>query len=233
MSKVRINVSDIGSICGYLERFESSCYASTLDKYRSKYVAGHKRKYNDIGSTLAKKIAKLPDVNLEKLVAEPERAVVTEPERAVVEVIKELRKTSKAEVFHNEIKRATNMAEGIKHEDDALTLYMKERGYTNIDTQMYKIINFGNFDVVGMCDGLLEDRIIEIKNRNNGRFKNGPWLNEKCQCQMYMFMFGLNKCDFVEHHRGHIVTSELYRDDKFINETIMPKLKKFIDELFI
>ena len=122
------------------------------------------------------------------------------------------------------------MAEGIKHEDDALTLYMKERGYTNIDTQMYKIINFGNFDVVGMCDGLLVDRIIEIKNRNNGRFKNGPWLSEKCQCQMYMFMFGLNKCDFVEHHRGHIVTSELYRDDKFINETIMPKLKKFIDE---
>ena len=41
---------------------------------------------------------------------------------------------------------------------------------------------------------------------------------------MYMFMFGLNKC-MVMNHRGRIVTSELYRDDKFINGTIMPKLK--------
>lgn len=253
MRKVRINVSDIGSICGYLERFENSCYKSTLDKYRSKYVIGHKHP-PDLGSVLANKVSKLntkisntPITTLEDFTIDDEITVdnivyekikESEPKikkeiKSVISTIKEIQETADSDVFDNTIKRASNMIRGSLHEDNAMTLYtnqIKKRVFE----QVHDTLDFDTYTITGICDGLIpDDRIVEIKNRNNGRFHYGPWPNEKCQCQMYMFMFDLDICDFVEHYNGIIATTTLYRDNAFIDTVIIPKLNKFVEELFV
>lgn len=248
-SKVRINVSDIGSICGYLERFESSCYAATLDKYRAKYVVGHKRSNPDLGSQLANKIAKLnkklidkPIIGLEDFVIDDEITVdniISEPKiepkieeiKSVVSTIREIQKSCDSKSFDHELKRASNMIRGSLYEDNAMSLYTQE-SKKHVREQVYNTLKFDKFTISGICDGLVSgDRIVEIKNRNNGRFHYGPWPNERCQCNIYMLMFGLTECDFVEHHAGQIATTTLYREDDFIHNVIIPKLEKFVGEL--
>jgi hypothetical protein len=71
--------------------------------------------------------------------------------------------------------------------------------------------------VGGKPDGLVVDPItgkvtvVEAKNRQNRLFRSVPEY-ERIQCQVYMWLFGAERCVFREHFHGETWSTELLAD---------------------
>ena len=119
---------------------------------------------------------------------------------------------------------------GIKHEDNTATQDMK------VDDKFYRYdvceIKGTRYVIVGRIDRFREDEgvktLIEIKNRTRGLFNNVRDY-EQIQCQTYMEMLNIEKCELIEQYNDEKRVYFLQRDQERWNEQILPKLKHFCE----
>jgi hypothetical protein len=116
---------------------------------------------------------------------------------------------------------------GTRHEDTTASNYedLKE------DETFYKYevcsIEGTVYKICGRIDRIRDDKtIIEIKNRTRGLF-NSVRLYEEIQCQVYMEMLDLDKCELIEQYNDKRKTYLIYRDQMKWKSEILPALKNF------
>jgi len=116
---------------------------------------------------------------------------------------------------------------GTRHEDTTASNYedLKE------DETFYKYevcsIEGTTYRICGRIDRIRDDKtIIEIKNRTRGLF-NSVRLYEEIQCQVYMEMLDLDKCELIEQYNDKRKTYLIYRDQMKWKSEILPALKNF------
>ena len=116
---------------------------------------------------------------------------------------------------------------GTKHEDTTASNYddLKE------DETFYKYdvcsIEGTTYRICGRIDRIRDDKtIIEIKNRTRGLF-NCVRTYEEIQCQVYMEMLNLEKCELIEQYNDTRKTYLIYRDQMKWKSEILPALKNF------
>ena len=116
---------------------------------------------------------------------------------------------------------------GTRHEDTTASNYedLKE------DETFYKYevcsIEGTTYRICGRIDRIRDDKtIIEIKNRTRGLF-NSVRLYEEIQCQVYMEMLDLDKCELIEQYNDKRKTYLIHRDQMKWKSEILPALKNF------
>ena len=108
----------------------------------------------------------------------------------------------------------------VKLHDKNSMFYKKCIGETSVGTKVF---------VGGRVDGLLEDRVVEVKCRRNRLFDTLP-LYEKVQTQAYLFLTDKPIVEVVQRHDGATRSEEYVTDAEFWHEVCEAALK-FASEL--
>lgn len=104
-------------------------------------------------------------------------------------------------------------------------------GYSFVQNKSKKYVDYGNFKIVGIIDGMSsgEKTILEIKTRKNFQH-NGETITrrERLQAMTYMNMFACERCLFVESGpNGEIKETMLYYSDEDFKSDVIDKLNEF------
>ena len=118
---------------------------------------------------------------------------------------------------------------GTRHEEITASNYDDLK----IDDTFYKYevcsIEGTTYQICGCIDRIRDDKtIIEIKNRTRGLF-NHVRTYEEIQCQVYMEMLNLDKCELIEQYNDSRIGYEINRDVMRWNSEIRPKLISFCE----
>jgi hypothetical protein len=128
----------------------------------------------------------------------------------------------------NVVRDFVNTSRGIKHEKKTFENLRQQDPTAGVssDGNLYrKIINIPDssleYVISGYIDGieLNNNRIIEIKNRQNRLFNKVP-MYEQVQCQAYLFLTGVPACEHTEAYRGRHQTTTLHFDPLFWAQVI-------------
>ncbi len=139
-----------------------------------------------------------------------------------------------------------NKSHGTLKEDSALDMYEKKYSVVLDKSQEYHKKQLKatkkTWYIGGKMDGLYIDQenhknsyIVEVKNRTRGFFSSIRDY-ELTQIQMYLWVTGLNKAKLVEKYENKIRITDIYRDDKFIDEvlecldTFTNEFEKFLED---
>ena len=98
------------------------------------------------------------------------------------------------------------------------------------DKKRYTMKITEDVTLVGYIDGRKEDRIVEIKNRQNRLFNKVPKY-EWVQCQVYMKLTGIPKCTLIEQYGEKSNSFDLEFSDTSWEVDILPRLREFAWEL--
>ena len=122
---------------------------------------------------------------------------------------------------------------GTRHEDTTASNYddliIDEKFYT------YDVCSLEGtvYQIVGRIDRVRENEdgsrtVVEIKNRSRGLFKTVRDY-EEIQCQTYMEMLNVRKCELIEQYNDSRIGYEINRDVMRWNSEIRPKLISFCE----
>jgi hypothetical protein len=118
----------------------------------------------------------------------------------------------------NVVRDFVNTSRGIKHEKTTFEdLKRKDPGAgLGSDVNLYhRVIEIRDssleYVISGYIDGveLNNNRIIEIKNRQNRLFNHVP-MYEQIQCQAYLFLTGMSTCEHTESYQGQLQSTTLH-----------------------
>lgn len=98
------------------------------------------------------------------------------------------------------------------------------------DKKRYTMKITEDVTLVGYIDGRKEDRIIEIKNRQNRLFNKVPKY-EWVQCQVYMKLTDIPKCTLIEQYGEKSNSFDIDFSETSWEVDILPRLREFAWEL--
>lgn len=153
--------------------------------------------------------------------------------------IKEIKEeVKKYEVFKNvekeEIKQIVNCTRGIILEDSVYDI-LDKMNINVTDRQKQLSYKGKNYEIRGRIDGLYNDSIIEIKNRNTKYNIKKEWLHELVQNNLYMHLGKLKKSKLVSRYEDEINIIEYEYDEELCNyiikqlDTIFDKIDRTLD----
>jgi hypothetical protein len=92
-------------------------------------------------------------------------------------------------------------------------------------------LRHNNNTIAGKIDGFKNNELIEIKTRTN-RVVGGPFYYEKIQLWIYMEMLQLPRCQLIENFHGRQYPSQVYANQQWITQELLPWLDYFNKEYF-
>lgn len=198
-------------------------------------VQANEERVREVRSLLKKKdvasIAKALHVRTISTVARERQAKTVEKllkkkqvsEEDIVKLI-EQPKIKDSEEASRVIKGAVNKRRGTRNEDDGICGYEKSAGVKvhGKNDKFYKA-NIGTEEnpcwIGGRVDGLLEDKVVEVKNRRN-RFFNFLPAYERVQCVCYMYLVDRPACDLVQRFNGDVRVATYEFDQDYWDELV-------------
>jgi len=234
---MHINVSEVAGLIGYHKYRPQN---EEIEKYRRKY--NHDYEYSDklieekilLDNELSKLSKKLSlsnpgklDDNIEKI-----ESNINSNEEPTLRKISDLMENSgldketKKEIVSSNLCRVY----GTKNEINGFELYKRLYDSRVVESKgCRKLVIDPNITLLGRIDGIIRNKkIIEIKNRKNQIFHFLPEY-EKVQITLYMKMFGLNRCDFIQCH-GKTHDVKTYEFDEEYYEEIINLLIQIVNE---
>ena len=122
---------------------------------------------------------------------------------------------------------------GTRHEDSTASNYDD----LEVDEKFYSYpvcsIEGTEYEIVGRIDRIRtspngDKTIVEIKNRSRGLFKRVRDY-EEIQCQTYMEMLDIDRCELIEQYNDSRIGYEIKRDRLGWMNEVRPKLKGFCE----
>lgn len=140
--------------------------------------------------------------------ASTKRKPVTQ--EAITEFIR-VAKVQDCQISAASVKAVVNKQRGTKNESSAIELYEAETGTTvEENNAKFYLCNLGDDAnpcyIGGYVDGLVKNKVIEVKCRRNRFFQWTPKY-EKVQITAYMHVVGRTECDLVQKYGGAICVS--------------------------
>ena len=138
-----------------------------------------------------------------------------------------------------EVRSTVNKEKGIRNETKGLNQFEKASSVKIKSRNSHYYIKFlttskkRDYKIVGMIDGLVDDRIIEHKRRIS-KLHNGIYENERVQLMVYMFLTGLKKSTLVQtlDGSGKMLSNDFYWDTEEWKQ-IRRSLDKALDDYAI
>jgi hypothetical protein len=153
--------------------------------------------------------------------------------RADIEAFLNLVKIEDSAVAAKSVRGVVNKSRGTKNEAEGIAKYEAKTGVdVREKNSKFYMKNIGDVDdpcwIGGRVDGIVGDKIIEVKCRRNRFF---TWLvpYEKIQTQAYMEICDKSECDLVQKFNGEIKTDTYMRDPEFWS-AIREDIRDFWDE---
>lgn len=153
--------------------------------------------------------------------------------------VNQIKKQKKEEkkLIKNYIEHKLNTQHGIKQEDTALDIYIKETGVeVEQDTSLHYMQIYSDkkvdLSLCGKIDGydMTNDKILEVKNRRYRFMKDVPKY-EYAQIQGYLQMFDVDTGTLIQCYKGKfkkcIKYEDIEKDDEFWKTQIEPKLVNY------
>jgi hypothetical protein len=150
-----------------------------------------------------------------------------------------LNNVQKAEVIEH-MRSQIYTSHGTRSEDRTSDKVESEEGVRLVrDENFYQFeictIDDTRYVVMGKIDRIEEKPdgskiLVEIKNRTNRLFNSVPEY-EFIQIQVYLQMLGLIHARLVEQYNNQVKSHDVTRDEEMWDNEIIPKLKKFCEEL--
>ena len=126
-----------------------------------------------------------------------------------------------------------NVGRGMHHESADFAKINIEKKYKRPSGIRYAKVCSGtinsidyNIKIGGICDGLSDDRILELKRRRYRLFYKIKEY-EKIQCFAYMYIYNRKQCDLVETYGEEQKIYCIAWDDFYWNSVLIPYLRKF------
>ncbi|CCU56462.1 unknown similar to AMEV240 [Mythimna separata entomopoxvirus 'L'] len=132
-----------------------------------------------------------------------------------------------------------SLKRGILKEDNNLNTYNKKYNVIVANRDKYFIKKLTTFEynnktiniiVCGRVDGIIDDLLIESKNRRNRLFNYIP-IYERVQLEMYLYLTDLKKCSLIQHYNEEIKVLNYVKDDDFFTE-ICCNLTSYFKNMF-
>lgn len=170
--------------------------------------------------------------------------ISTETKRELVN--KDISELMVSDSKKSELKKQTesviNKTHGTLQEQSAIEMFEKQNNVKLDTSQAYNYFEFKQTDnfvwcIGGKMDGIYkgepEPFVVEVKNRTRSFF-NSLRDYEKTQIQLYMVTANVGKAKLVERFKNKIRTTDIYRDDDYIDR-IEKRLEIFVRnmDLFI
>ena len=133
----------------------------------------------------------------------------------------EIKNIVQSEIYKQHGKRTESYVEDWINENVGTLTDQQKGAGINIITH-----NDVRWRVFGKVDGIVNDSVVEIKNRQNRLFHYVPEY-EKVQCQLYMHIFKKPLCKLVQHYKNQYIVDDLCYDKDYVLD-ILEKLTDII-----
>jgi DNA polymerase III epsilon subunit-like protein len=142
---------------------------------------------------------------------------------------------SKLDAVNDYIRRTLFTNHGILHEENTANTAPGPKMDTDDTFYRYTVctIEDTEYQIVGRIDRIISNEdggltIVEIKNRVHNLF-NAVREYENIQCQTYMEMLNIDRCNLVEQYNTDMCTHLIMRSKSKWDTIILPKLKNFCE----
>ena len=133
-------------------------------------------------------------------------------------------KKRKYDNFNSAVNKTSNCDYGIFHE--LITFKQIDKFYDITDKQCLFKKRINNMTLIGRIDGLIDNKLLEIKSRRNKFI--GLYKQDIIQIQLYLYITDLTECIVIEHFKNNLKRYRIKRDDNYIN-VILALLNQFIE----